>query len=418
MNFPFFLARHFFRGDGNKTKRKASTPAVTVATLGVAVGLAVMILAVCVVKGFKQEVNRKLTGFASHIEVLNPRYFQSPESAPIDVTPTLLKQIKQAGGVEHVQRVSQKIGVLKTQSDFKSIILKGGDEQYDTTFLHTSLAAGRLPKLQGKETNNEILLSQRQAKLLGLKVGDGVFAYFFEQTIKMRRFKVVGIYETHLKQFDETFAITALSTVNQLNNWNSEACSELEIFVNDFGQGDASLSNVTKCVNQHIAETKASMMTLSVKDDPRVAGTFAWLNLLDFNVWIILILMVAVAGFTMVSGLLILILERTSTIGVLKALGATNTSIRQTFLYLASFIILRGLLIGNVLAGLFIVLQIQFGLVRLDPMSYYVDRVPVDIDWFWIIALNVSTLVLTVLALIVPSYMISRIQPAKAIRFE
>lgn len=159
-------------------------------------------------------------------------------------------------------------------------------------------------------------------------------------------------------------------------------------------------------------------MTLSVKDDPRVAGTFAWLNLLDFNVWIILILMIAVAGFTMISGLLILILERTSTIGVLKALGAKNTSIRETFLYLASFIILRGLLLGNLLAGLLIVLQRQFGLVRLDPMSYYVDRVPIDIDWLWVIALNVSTLVITILALIIPSYMISHIQPAKAIRFE
>lgn len=419
MNFPFFLARHFFRGDGNKTRQKASTPAVTVATLGVAVGLAVMILAVCVVKGFKQEVNRKLTGFASHIEVLNPLYFQSPESAPINVPTGLFEQVSKASGVQHVQRVSQKIGVLKTQSDFKSIVLKGGDERYDTTFLHTCLVAGRLPRFHGKATNNELLISQRQAKLLDLKVGDGVFAYFFEQTIKMRRFKVVGIYETNLKQFDETFAMTNLATVNQLNGWHEEQCSELEIFTSDFEESEASLGEVAKCINLHMATTKSgSMMTLSVKDDPRVAGTFAWLNLLDFNVWIILILMIAVAGFTMISGLLILILERTSTIGVLKALGAKNTSIRETFLYLASFIILRGLLLGNLLAGLLIVLQRQLGLVRLDPMSYYVDRVPIDIDWLWVIALNVSTLVITILALIIPSYMISHIQPAKSIRFE
>lgn len=417
MNFPFYLARRFFGETGRKGKRQASSPAISVATFGIAVGLAVMILSVCVVKGFQQEVNRKLTGFASHIEVLSPHYFQSPEDAPITVTSQFLKEIKESQGIAHAQRISQKIGVLKTEREFQGIALKGLAEEYDTTFLHSALLSGRLPDLK-KEQSNELTISQRQAQALGLKVGDQVFSYFFENTIKMRRFKVVGIYETNLKQFDDNFAITTLGTVNQLNSWSEKQCSEIEVHVQDFDLLEAMKHRVSRLVNQQTDKTGEELLVLSVKEDPRISGTFAWLNLLDMNVWIILALMVLVAGFTMVSGLLILILERTSTIGLLKAMGATNHRIRTTFLYFATFIVIRGLIIGDILALAIIFLQKHFGIIRLNPASYYVDKAPVVIDWYWIAGLNVATLLVTFFALLVPSYMVSRIQPAKSIRFE
>lgn len=418
MNFPFFLACRFFWKNGDDKHRKASTPAVTVATLGIAVGLAVMIVSISVVKGFQQEVNRKLTGFASHIEVLTPRLFSSPESAPIAVSDSFYHRLRSIPAVSRVQRVSQKMGILKTATDFKSIALKGIDEAYDTHFLQSSLIKGRLPDGKGGEGGNEILLSQRQAQELGLAVGDAVYAYFIEETIKMRRFKIVGIYETHLKQFDHLFVLTSLKTVNQLNHWDEKQCSQLEVFLHDFSTLDSELARVARVVNEEAVRQSSDMIALSVKDDPRLAGTFAWLRLLDFNVLVILSLMVLVAAFTMISGLLILILERTSTIGLLKALGATTKSLRTTFLFLASFIIVRGLLFGNALALLLLFAQRQWGVVRLDAATYYVDRVPVEIDGLWVVGLNLCTLLVTLLVLLLPTLMIARIQPAKAIRFE
>lgn len=418
MNFSFFLARRFFQGDSSDKRRKASTPAVTVATIGVAVGLAVMILSLSVVKGFQNEVSRKMTGFASHIEVLTPYYFTSPEDAPIMVEDAFFQKVQKAPFVRQVQRVSQKMGILKTATDFNSILLKGVDEHYDTSFLQQSLVQGRLPERSSAHNKHEILLSRLQAQQLGLQVGDTVYAYFIERTIKMRRFKVVGIYETNIKQFDNFFALTSLKNVNQLNSWDEKQCSQLEIFIDDFSQVSTRINGVARVVNEEAIRMQTDLLTLAVSDDPRLSGTFSWLQLLDFNVLIILCLMIVVAGFTMISGLLILILERTSTIGLLKALGASNLSIRKTFLYLAAFILLRGLFWGNLIAVAFIMAQRQWGWVRLDPASYYVDKVPVELNWIWVIGLNIATLLITLMALILPTLMISRIQPAKAIRFE
>ena len=309
------------------------------------------------------------------------------------------------------------------------ITLKGIPADYDTTFLANSLVEGRLPKRSAAEgavatpedgvtssASNEILLSRRQADELNLKVGDRVFAYFFEETIKMRRFKVCGIYQSNMAIFDKTFVITDLNTVRKLNHWEGDEATVIEVRLKGMDAIDQTLPQVERLCSQLNDEVSHARKAFSIVD--HYASIFSWLQLLDFNMMVILVLMLCVSGFTMVSGLFILILERTQTIGVLKAMGATNTKIRNVFLHFAGFIIVRGLLIGDVVAIGLLLIQQKYGLIHLDPANYYVETVPVEINLWAIVLVNVGTLVLTTLALVLPSYMVSRIQPSKAIKFE
>lgn len=369
-----------------------------------------MIITQGVVSGFQREVSGKITGMASHIEMMDVRSLGSPEHFAIDATPQLLQQIRQVPGVQHVQRVAYKMGILKTNEDFLAIQFQGFGADYDTTFLQSALTSGRLPR------QNEILISATQAAALRLQTGSKVFAYFFEDDIRMRRFTVSGIYETHMALFDRNAVFGTFSTVAALNPWGDErpdACSVLEIHLTDRQAIPLAQPALQKLAEHH---TQGNARALSIEEHyPQV---FSWLNLLDINMLLILALMVSVAGITMISGLLILILERTQTIGVLKALGATNGAIRRTFLYFAAMIIMRGMLYGNVLALGIIFIQQQWGLIHLDPQTYYVDSVPVDLHLLPLLLINISTLLITTLALVLPSYLVSRIQPAKAIRFE
>ena len=297
------------------------------------------------------------------------------------------------------------------------ITLKGIPADYDTTFLANSLVEGRLPKRSAAEgavatpedgvtssASNEILLSRRQADELNLKVGDRVFAYFFEETIKMRRFKVCGIYQSNMAIFDKTFVITDLNTVRKLNHWEGDEATVIEVRLKGMDAIDQTLPQVERLCSQLNDEVSHARKAFSIVD--HYASIFSWLQLLDFNMMVILVLMLCVSGFTMVSGLFILILERTQTIGVLKAMGATNTKIRNVFLYFAGFIIVRGLLIGDVVAIGLLLIQQKYGLIHLDPANYYVETVPVEINLWAIVLVNVGTLVLTTLALVLPSYMV------------
>ncbi len=414
MSFPFFVARRLF-SEGNKGQRRASNPAVRIATLGVAVGLAVMILAVGIVRGFKQEITQKVVGFGAHVEVLDLRSLFSPEAFPILADSVFRSKIRQQPGVKHVQRAAQKMGVLKTAENFQGITLKGLSPEYDRSFIAHSVVEGALPQL-GQTAANDILISRRQAENLGLKVGDRVYAYFFENTIKTRRLRICGIYETHMPQFDNAFVFTDYATVRSLNAWKSDECSVLEIYTEDFSRLEESHFAVASLVNGTSDANGAPYTAISIKEHyPQI---FSWLSLLDLNVWVILCLMASVAAFTMVSGLLILILERINMIGVLKALGATNTKIRRIFLHLATLIVARGVLLGDVLALLLIFVQKRWGIVTLDAEAYHIDTVPVEINLPIFLLINVATIAVTVLALLVPSYMISRVRPVKAIKFD
>lgn len=433
MPFPFFIAQRFFRNIG-ADKKSASNPTITIATAGVAVGLAVMILTISVITGFKREVSSKVNGFASDIEVLDYRSLSSPEGFPINADSTFVAGVKKLPGVARVDKVSQKMGILKTDDEFQGVTFKGIDAGYDTTFIAKALVKGRLPRLDAGEDpetgtigSNEVAISQSMANDLSLGVGDRIFAYFFEESIKMRRFKVTGIYCTNMHVFDKTFVVTDYATVGDLNAWDADKCSTLEIRLQNsvenqtqFFATNTALDNAVLAATEYCAkhpdEEALQRRPLSVRE--HYMQVFSWLDLLDFNMIVILVLMICVAGFTMISGLLILILERTQTIGILKALGATNGKVRRIFLNFAALITLRGLLIGDVLAIGLILAQQQWGLVHLDPTSYYVDTVPVELNWLPILLVNIITLALTTLALVGPSFMISRIQPAKAIRYE
>lgn len=428
MNFPFFVARRFFSNVGSE-QRRASHLTTTIATTGVAIGLIVMLLSVGIILGFKQEITKKVEGFGSHIEILDVSSLAASDAYPVHADAQLINSLKRIPEVRGVAPIAQKMGILKTKNDYMGITLKGIPADYDTTFLANSLVEGRLPKRSAAEgavatpedgvtssASNEILLSRRQADELNLKVGDRVFAYFFEETIKMRRFKVCGIYQSNMAIFDKTFVITDLNTVRKLNHWEGDEATVIEVRLKGMDAIDQTLPQVERLCSQLNDEVSHARKAFSIVD--HYASIFSWLQLLDFNMMVILVLMLCVSGFTMVSGLFILILERTQTIGVLKAMGATNTKIRNVFLYFSGFIIVRGLLIGDVVAIGLLLIQQKYGLIHLDPANYYVETVPVEINLWAIVLVNVGTLVLTTLALVLPSYMVSRIQPSKAIKFE
>lgn len=418
--FSFFLAKRFFTyGETHKSgKSSASVPAVNIATFGIAIGLAVMIVSVCMVKGFQREVRNKVSGFVSHIEIAHENAFASPESYPLVTDSLLLEKVRAVPGVKHVQRFSQKLGVFKTEDSFAGVALKGVARDYDLTFLKQHLVEGEMPQFKDNESGNRIVISRLLANRLNLKTGDRIFCYFFSETLKQRRFTISGIFDTKMPQFDKAFVMTDLFTVNKLNGWQTDQSSGLEIRLDSY---DAIPMVQKSLVGQFVGKQNGNgspYSVMSVNENPRTKSLLSWLDLLDFNIMIILIIMICVAGFTMISGLLILILDRTGTIGLLKALGATNRRIRHTFLWFAAFIVGRGLLWGNVLGLALVALQYYFQVARLDPDIYYVDAVPVDLNLLWIIGINMFSLFVTMLALVLPSFLISRIQPAKAIQFD
>ena len=414
MNYVSFIAKKLYKHqDGTQG---VSRSAIQIATVGVAIGLAVMIISVCVVLGFKGEIRSKVIGLGSHIQVMNYESMYSLESKPVVVNSQFMSSLSEVEGVRHVQRFCTKTGMLKTDNSFKGILLKGVGPEYDANFLSNHIIEGKLPLFSDSTSTNNIVVSKIIADELRLQVGSRVYAYFFENSIKVRRFKVAAIYSTNLTDLDNNLIFTDLYTCNKLNGWKENQCSGAEILLSDFSQLDEVAPRVINRVNRKYDQYGASYSTATITElYPQI---FAWLNLLDTNVWVILILMIGVAGFTMVSGLLIIILERTNFIGIMKALGASTTSVRHIFLYFSSFVIGRGLLWGNVLGIGLVVLQDYFHVIKLDPASYYVNTVPVVLHLGYIIAINIATMLSCMMVLIVPSYLIARIRPATSIRFE
>lgn len=415
MNLPLFIAKRIYADNG--TEQKVSRPAIRIATAGVAIGLAVMIVSVSIVLGFKHTIRDKVIGFGGHITVANFMSLHGREQAPIVMGDSLMTALRRTQGVSHVQRYAMKQGILKTDSDFLGIMFKGIASEYDTTFIHNNIISGSIPHFSDSQSSNKIVISRIMADALKLKSGDKVYAYFIDNdNVRMRRFTVVGIYQTNLTQYDKTVCYTDLYTTVRLNGWKNDQAGGAELSVSDFSQVDAVEDILVDKVNHLTDSYGATYSSATIQEmNPQI---FSWLGLLDLNVWIILALMVCVAGFTMISGLLIIILERTNMIGVLKALGARNGTVRRTFLWFAVFIIGRGLLIGNILGLGLILLQRFTGLVTLDPTTYYVKTVPVEINIPLIILINLATLVVSVFVLVAPSYLIAHVHPARSMRYE
>ena len=417
MNFPLFIARRIY-SDHIGDQQKVSKPAIRIAVAGVAIGLAVMIISVCVVLGFKHTIRDKVVGFGSHIQVANFYTLQSSAiDQPVAIGDSMMNVLKRTDDVKHVQRFAMKQGILKTDNDFLGVMFKGVGPEFDSTFIHKSMVEGSIPHFSDQQSTNRILISKDMASKLRVKAGDRIFAYFIgEGGVRTRRFTISGVYQTNLAQYDKTTCFCDLYTARKLNAWTDDMVTGAELTVNDFKQLSTTANDIINRVNRTQDQYGNTFSSKTIRElSPQI---FSWLDLLDLNVWIILAIMTAVAVVTMISGLLIIILERTTMIGVLKALGARNSTVRHTFLWFAAFIIGKGLLIGDALALALILLQKFTGFAKLDPQTYYVDVVPVELDWMLIVALNIATMLIALFVLIAPSYLVSHIHPAKSMRYE
>lgn len=417
MNLELFIARkiHFNK---NKEEKKVSAPAIKIATAGVAIGLTAMILSVSIVIGFKKEVRSKVIGFGSHIQITNFNNNNSYETKPICVNKELIQQLKQTPGVKHLDLFATKPGIIKTEESFQGIVLKGVDKEYDWDFFKQNLVEGNIFDVSDTGANNPALISQNTASKLKLKTGDSFITYFVENrtNIRARKFTITGLYNTNFEDYDNMFVITDITLIKRLNDWDEDEVSGIELLVSDYNKLDEVKSKVFFEMMSYRDRKDNTLFTRSIKEmNPMI---FDWLELLDMNVWVIIGLMMAISVFTMISGLLIIILERTNMIGILKTLGARSASIRKTFLYVSTFIVLKGMLWGNIIGITLLLIQKNTGFIKLDPNTYYVSEVPIDFNVPFIIILNLGTLFISVLMMVGPSYLIARITPAKTIRYE
>ena len=376
-----------------------------------------MIVAVAVVVGFKHEVRDKVVGLGSDITITHFDALKSYETIPVMMGDSLMNDLQATEGVKHVQRYSTKPGMIMTDDNFLGMVLKGVAQEYDWTFLRKHLLEGEIPVFSDSASANRTLISRTIANKLNIHTGDKLYTYYIEgENVRARRLEVAGIYQTNFSLYDDLFLLTDLHTVNRLNNWKGDRVTGVELEVVDYDRLEDVKENIREKVDLQVNRYGNTYYTQTVEENnPQI---FAWLDLLDMNVWVILILMTGVAGFTMISGLLIIILERTNMIGILKAVGADNLAIRKIFLSFSVFLIGRGMLWGNLIGLAFVVIQSQFRLFKLDPATYYVDSVPVEFNVWWWVLLNVCTMLVSVLMLVGPSYLITRIHPAKSIRFE
>ncbi len=409
-----FIARRLYKNE--QGSRKVSRPAVLIAQAGVALGLVVMLVTIAVSFGFKHEVRAKAVGFGSHLHISNYEAGQTFESNPIAADSALMALLDDFAEVKHVQRYVTKPGVFRTENDFMGYVLKGVGEDYDLSFFERHLKEGVVPEFSDQTVSNEILISREVADKLQLSVGDRVDSYFLQGALRARRYTVAGIYETGFAEYDRLFVLTDLKAVQALNRWEADQVTGVEIMLTDFNKVESMNWRLGSLLDRTEDPYGEEYFVQSVIDiNP---GLFAWLDVLDMNVWLILSLMIGVSAFTMISGLLILILERTQFIGILKALGASNRSVRSIFLRFALLIVCKGMFWGNVIGLTLCAVQKFTGIISLDPQNYYLDTVPISFSWGFIVSVNVVMFILSALVLIIPSGLISRIHPTKAMRFE
>ena len=412
--FTWFVAKRLFAEGGSSGR--ASRLATGIATTGVAIGLAVMLVSVAIVLGFQKEVQDKVLGFGAHIKVLNYKSLSSQELSPIVIDDSLTSRLAAIPNVASVARFCTKPGMLKTDANFRGIAIQGIGQDYDRSFISSHLVKGEMPEFTDSVGSGKLVISQAMAREMQVDVGETIYAYFFEQTVRARKFTVAGIYRTNLTDFDKNFAYTDLYTIHRLLDWDSQQYAGTEIRLQDFDRLNETLHAVVNEVNHKQDAYGNYYSSLSIRmEHPQI---FAWLKLLDMDIAVILILMICVSIFTSVSGLLIIILERTNFIGIMKALGARNRQMRYLFVNYALLIIVRGIVLGNVLAFALILLQKYTGIITLDPDVYYVEAMPVLVNWLWVACIDVGTLIVSALAMIVPSFVVSHITPAKSIRFE
>ena len=412
--FSWFVAKRLFAQGGSSGR--ASRLATGIATFGVAIGLAVMLVSIAIVLGFQREVQDKVLGFGAHIKVLNYKSLGKQELSPIVIDDSVITRLGNIPNVASVARFCIKPGMLKTDANFRGIAIQGIGQDYDQTFISSHLIKGEMPQFTDSVNSGQLVISEAMAREMQVDVGQTIYAYFFEKTVRARKFTIAGIYRTNLTDFDKNFAYTDLFTIHRLLGWDSHQYAGAEIRLQDFERLDETLLSVVNEVNHKQDAYGNYYSSLSIRmEHPQI---FAWLQLLDMDVIVILILMICVSIFTATSGLLIIILERTNFIGIMKALGARNIQMWQLFFQYAMLIIIRGIVFGNILAFALILIQKHFGVVTLDPEVYYVEAVPVMVNWLWVVLIDLGTFVISTVAMMIPSLVVSNITPASSIRYE
>ena len=410
MNLELFIAKRLY--GTRKGARRISRPAVAVAQWGVAVGTVVMFVSICIIVGFKHTIRDKVVGFGGHIQLMDVETAANGD-VPMVASDELLAELSLVEGVKNVAPTVQKPGMVLAGGEYEGVVLKGVGDGYDLDFLEENLVEGTLPSFTGSAASGSVVISRYLASRLKVAVGDKLNLYFLQNGVKARRMSVAAIYETHLSELDGMMAVTDMYTVRRLNGWGNDEVNAVEISINDYEE----LENVRQRVNGVAMQYSSTSRLYAPTIEELYPALFAWLGVLDQTVWLILVLVLFIAGFTMVSGLLILILEKSSFIGTMKALGAGNVSVARVFLYYACIVIGKGIVAGNVVALLLCLLQKYTGVVALDPEMYYMTSVPVEFSWL-LIPMNVFMFLLSVAMLLLPSMFIARIEPTKAIRFE
>lgn len=411
MNLELLIARRLLKGDG---KKAVSVPIVRIAMIGIVLGMCVILLSVFIITGFKKEITDKLSGFAAHLNIVNYDNNVSFAGSAIVTTDSLLGGIRSVDGVKKVYVYVTKPAILKSKSEIHGVVFKGVDSLYNADFFRQSLQTGAMPDYHTAEASNEILLSAAIADLLDLKAGDKVNAHFVQDPPRIRVFTVKGVYDTGFKEYDDIMVVCDIRHLQRLNDWQKGEVSGVAIELQDIERTEEVAGKIDVLLPW---EEDGHFYKIKTLQD-QAPQVFEWLGLLNMNVWVILVLIILVAGFNMVSGLLILILDKASLIGVLKALGYRDVKLRKLFLYVAAGLIGKGMLWGNILALLIAWVQHQFRVIKLDPVSYYMDAVPVNIDWLYIILLNIGVLAVSVLMLVIPTMLIASVKPIKIIQFD
>lgn len=414
MNTELFIAKKIISSKGGNNK--ISRPIIKIAIIGIALGLTVMIASVAIVTGFKQQIRSKVIGFGSHVQIVNYDSNSSYETLPIDKKQSFYPYKHNIAGVNHIQVFATKAGIIKTDSAIQGAVLKGVGSDFDWSFFNKNLVEGKSFNVIDTAKSNSILVSQNIANLLKLKVGDDIEMYFIQDPPRMRKFNICGIYKTSLEEFDKLYVLVDIKHIQKLNGWTDNQVSGFEVITSDFDKIDYVAEEINAIVANNFNADGSTLKAITIKE--KFPQLFDWLELQNMNVWVILILMVIVAGFNMVSGFLILILEQTNMIGILKSLGSNNISIRKIFLYNAAYLTGVGLLWGNIIGISLCVFQYYTGFFKLDPESYYVDVIPVNLHFLDVVLLNIGTMLITVTMLLLPSLIISKISPVKAIQFE
>ena len=409
MNIEWFIAHRLLKGNENKS---VAVPIVKIAVAGIALGVCVMLLSLFVITGFRNEITGKLSGFVSHLNVVPCASGGQYGEMSVMADDSLLGALRRIEGVTEVYAYIEKPAILKSDTEIHGVVMKGVDSTYTMDFFRQNLKMGRLPDFSGEKASNEVLISSEVAKMLNVKEGDKLTAHFVQEPPRARRLVVTGIYDTGFKEYDDVVVLVDMRHLARLNDWSSGEVSGVAINVSDVKR----LDEYRERVYDELDRSEVSYLVMGLQD--RAPQIFDWLALLNMNVWVILVLIITVAGFNMVSGLLVLILDKTALIGILKALGCRDVSLRKLFLYVSGELMLRGMVWGNALGFVLAGLQACFHVIHLDPTTYYMDVVPINFNLWYALLLNVGVMGMTVLMLVLPTMLIARISPIKAIRFE